>query len=248
MNNNMALDLRSKGRMNVAVMFSGGKDSCYAIRHCIDNGWDVTLIAVKPVSDEAYLWHYATVEHTKLQAEAMQLPLIYVNCNEIGPQKEAQCLETTLANLSVDALVLGGVGLQRTQIREIGAVARRHGIDVLVPHQNYTSEQLLKKELQEMEIVITEVAAAGLGKEWLGKKINGNLEELKALSERFGFDLLGEGGSYNTFVTDAPYFKKKIQFSNAQIRWDEKTRSGHIVADAMLVNKENFVLVSQTGA
>lgn len=224
--------------MNVAVMFSGGKDSCYAIKHCLDNGWNIeALIAVKPVSDEAYLWHYATVELTRLQAEAMQLPLILIKCGDIGPEKEALCLETTLANLSVDALVLGGVGLQKTQIREISNVAEKYGIKVMVPHENYTSEELLKKELQEMEIVITEVAAAGLGSEWLGKKINDNFEELKKLSEKFGFDLLGEGGSYNTFVTDAPHFRKRIVFLDKKINWDEKTRSGHVVVEAALVPK-----------
>jgi len=219
-------------------MFSGGKDSCYAAKYCMDKGWDATLIAVKPVSDEAYLWHYATVELTKLQAEAMQLPLIYVNCNEIGQKKEAKCLEPVLADLHVDALVLGGVGLQETQIREITKVARKFGIETIVPHAVYTSEELLTKELQDgMEIVITEVAAAGLGKEWLGKKINDNFDRLKALSNKFGFDLLGEGGSYNTFVTDAPHFRKKIVFDNTKINWDEKTRSGHIVADAVLLPK-----------
>ena len=228
--------------MNVAVMFSGGKDSCYAIKYCIDKGWNIeALIAVKPVSDEAYLWHYATVELTKLQAEAMQLPLILIKCDDIGPEREALCLKNTLANLDVDALVLGGVGLQKTQIREIGKVAKKYGIDVMVPHSSCTSEELLKKEIEDgLEIVITEVAAAGLGKEWLGKKINNNFEELKILSKKFGFDLLGEGGSYNTFVTDAPYFKKKIYFTEKGISWDEKTRSGHVVADAILVPKEEI--------
>lgn len=228
--------------MNVAVLFSGGKDSCYAIKYCLDRGWNITLIAVKPASDEAYLWHYATVELTKLQAEAMNLPLTLIQCSDIGSEKEAKCLESVLADLKIDALVLGGVGLQKMQIREISNVASRYGIKTIVPYEHYTSEQLLGEELESgLKILITEVAAAGLGKEWLGKKINDNFDELKKLSHRFGFDLLGEGGSYNTFVTDAPYFRKKIRFGNIRISWDEKTRSGHIVADAALIPKREEI-------
>mgnify|MGYP001561019030 CR=1 FL=1 len=233
--------------MKVAVLFSGGKDSTYVIKYCRENGIDIkALIAVKPVNEEAYLWHYSTVEWTKLQAEAMNLPLIFLNCNEIGPEVEAKCLEHVLKNLDVDALFLGGVGLQKTQIREVRNVARKFDIDVIVPYEHYTSEELLKEEIESgLEIVITEVAASGLTKDWLGRKIDeSSFEELKVLSEKFGFDPLGEGGSYNTFVTYAPYFSGKITFSNQKIVWDEKTRSGHIVTDAVLVPKNEEITLS----
>ncbi len=230
--------------MNVAVMFSGGKDSCYAVKYCLDKGWNVTLVAVKPVSDEAYLWHYATVELTPLQAEAMHLPLILIKCDEIGAEKEARCLEPVLANLNADALVMGGVGLQRTQIREISRVASKYGIKTIVPYEHYTSEQLLMEELESgLEILITEVAASGLDKEWLGRKINDCADELKTRSGKFGFDVLGEGGSYNTFVTDAPHFRKKIELENVRINWDEKTRSGHLTAGATLIPKKEIIMV-----
>ena len=150
--------------MRVGILYSGGKDSTYAIKYCMENGFDIaSLISVKPKSDDAYLWHYPTVELCKLSAQAMNLPIIMVKCNDIGPQVEARCLEPVLAKLKVDALVLGGVGLQQTQIKEVAKVAAKFGVDVIVPYHHYTSEQLLREEIENgLEIVMTVVAAVGL--------------------------------------------------------------------------------------
>ncbi len=226
--------------MKVAVLFSGGKDSTLAVKHCIDQGWEIaSLISVKPRNEEAYLWHYPTVELCKLSADAMQLPIVLIKCDQIGPQVEARCLEPVLAKLKVDAVVLGGVGLQKTQIKEVEKVAKKYGAGIMIPYESYTSEQLLAAEIENgLEIVVTEVAADGLDKEWLGRIIEKRaFDALKGLSEKHGFDILGEGGSYNTFVTDAPFFEKRIQLVNPAIVWDEKTRSGYVVTDAMLAEK-----------
>jgi len=227
--------------MRVAVLYSGGKDSTNALNFALKNGWEVVaLIAVKPKNTEAYLWHYSTVELTFLSSEALGIPLFLLKCDKVGAEEEAKELEKVLKIIKIDALLLGGVGLQRTQIREIKKVAEKFGVKVLLPHQSYTSEQLLKEEIDEgFEIIITQVASAGLGKEWLGKKIDKKtFYELNELSKKYGFDILGEGGYYDTFVTDGPIFKKKIRFVDTEKIWDEKTSSGYLeVKSAELLNK-----------
>jgi len=232
--------------MKVSVLFSGGKDSTHAVWYCTKQGWEIeTLIAVKPASDEAYIWHYPTVEWTCLIAEALNAKLILLECNDIGPAEEVKILERIIPALESDALILGGVGLQETQINVVRKIAEKHGLQVFVPFEDYKSEQLLREEIESgLEIVITEVAAGGLTKEFLGKKITKeNFNEFKNLAEKHGFDVLGEGGAYNTFVTDAPFFAKKILFGEQEVVWDEKTRSGHLlVKNAFLVNKIKTVV------
>lgn len=227
--------------MKVAVLYSGGKDSTFCIYEALKRGWDVVvLIAVKPKNTEAYLWHYSTVEWTVLSSEAMGIPLIMLKCNKIGPEEEAKELEKVFGRIEVDALLLGGVGLQKTQIRSVRKVAKKFGIKVMVPHQRYTSERLLEEEVKsEFDMRITQVASDGLGPEWLGKKIDvETLGQLKELSKKFGFNCLGEGGYYDTFVVDGPIFKKKIEFLNSSKVWDAKTSSGCLeVKDAALVPK-----------
>jgi len=199
-------------------------------------------VAIKPRSTEAYLWHYPTVEWTLLQAEAMGIPLILAKTDDIGSQIEANVLEDIFGKLKAEAILLGGVGLQATQIREVRKMAERFGKNVIVPHANMTSEQLLEEEINEgYDIRITDVAADGLGPEWLGKRLDfKTMIDLKYLSGKFGFDPLGEGGQYNSFVVDGPIFKKRIEFLDTQTVWDSKTSSGYLeVRDAELKDKSS---------
>ena len=58
--------------MKVAVLYSGGKDSNYAVEYALKKGWEIKyLLSVKPSRTDCYLFHFATVEHTELQAEAL---------------------------------------------------------------------------------------------------------------------------------------------------------------------------------
>lgn len=226
--------------MKVVVMFSGGKDSAYTVKYCLDKGYEIVkLISVKPHNTEAYIYHYPTVEHTPLQAEAMGKDHVLISCNVTGPKEEAALLRSIFDEIDADAVVLGGVGLQETQIREISKIAEEFGLETLVPHASLTSEQLIEKQLSAgMEIVVADVAAGGLGKEWIGRKLDReSIEELKTLSRKNGFDVSGEGGAYNTFVTDAPWFKSKIELEDVEIKWDEATRSGYLEAEARTAKK-----------
>ena len=227
--------------MKVAVMFSGGKDSVHAVKYCKEKEWDIqALIAVKPKNTEAYLYHYATVEWTSLSAEALGTPLVYLKIDKIGAKEEAEELRSVFKNLQIDAVVLGGVGLQETQIKEIERVANEFGMKLIVSHKDYSSEQLLEEEIESgFDIRITDVAAEGLGPEWLGRKLDKeSVKELKEASKKFGFDPLGEGGQFNTFVVDGPLFNKKIEFRNSEKVWDKETGSGYLdVKEAVLVEK-----------
>ena len=212
--------------MKVAVLYSGGKDSTQAIKWALDNNHEVVaLIAVKPKDTEAYLYHYATVEWTLLSAEALGIPLILVKGEKTGPEEEAKELEKVFGKINVDAVILGGVGLQKTQIDSVEKIAKKFDINILIPHQNMDHYELVKDAINSgFDIRITQVAVDGLGKEWLGRKLDmKTLEELMKLGEKFGFHVGGEGGHYDSFILDAPMFKKKIEFSNSRKIWDNKS-------------------------
>lgn len=227
--------------MKVAILYSGGKDSNFALLTALRNGWDIkALISVKPKNEEAYLYHYATAELTRLQAESIGIQHFLLECNEIGPEKEAAVLDKILSKIGVDAILLGGVGLQQTQINSVGKVAAKYGIKTITPNANMTSEELLRAEIGAgLDIRIVNVAADGLGSEWLGKKLDSkSFGEFKGLSDKYGFELLGEGGMYDSFVCDAPFFKKKVEMKNLRKVWDSKTKSGFLeVENAELVEK-----------
>ena len=227
--------------MKVGVLFSGGKDSTMALYEAMKKGWDVkALIAVKPKNTEAYLWHYATVEWTKLSAESLSIPLHFIRSEGIGPENETKELEDVIKDLDIDALLLGGIGLQKTQINTVKKLAEKYGKKVIVPHADMDHFELMKEAVMEgFDIRITNVATDGLGREWLGRKLDlPVLNEMQRLSEKHGFHIGGEGGYYDSFVVDGPIFKDRIEFVDTESIWDDKTGSGYLdVKKARLVTK-----------
>jgi asparagine synthase (glutamine-hydrolysing) len=66
--------------------------------------------------------------------------------------------------------------------------------------------------MNNFKFIMVKVAAMGLDDSWLGKIITNNeLENLIALKKKYGINIAGEGGEYESIVLDAPLFKKKIE-------------------------------------
>lgn len=202
--------------MNIAILYSGGKDSTFAIQNAIEKGWSIKyLISVKPTRKDCYLFHYATVEHTKDLAKILNIPHILLKCSVADPKKEAEivkkAVERQQRKAKVDAIVLGGTGLQETQLRSIQNALRPSKIEVFAAHSGEDHDLVMEQMLNNgYEILITQVASDGLV-QWLGKKITKeNFAQFKKDSVKYGFHVGGEGGYFDTLVVDAPIFKKKL--------------------------------------
>ncbi len=196
--------------MKVVVMFSGGKDSTYAVEYCKARGWDIAyLLSVKPTRTDCYLFHYATVEHTPMQAEAMGLKHVLVSCDVADPVKEGEIVrDIIIKNEKVDAVVLGGTGLQETQLRTIQKLLLPFGIEVFAAHAGQDHEEAFRDMIARgYEIMITQVASDGL-LPWLGRKVTtDNFDQLRKDSVKYGFHIGFEGGFADTFVLSAPVFR-----------------------------------------
>src|SRR5947199_8333241 len=97
--------------MNVAVLFSGGKDSTYATWVVQHQGWDVTaLLTVRPSATDSLMFHYPNVEWTLFQTEAMGLPHQFV---DVAAKDEMEGLAQALIAMrtarGVSGLVNGAV-------------------------------------------------------------------------------------------------------------------------------------------
>ncbi len=217
--------------MDVAILYSGGKDSTLAIEHALKKKWNIKyLLSVKPNRTDCFLFHFATVEFTKELSEILGLKHIYTTCTVADPVKEAEIVKEIVAKNPVDAVLLGGVGLQETQIRSIRDALFPLGIEVFATHTGLNEEDLLNEMIKKgYEIVMTEIAADGLDESWLGKKIDKDtINNLKKLSIKYGFNLLGEGGSYNSLVTDGPIFSKKLEIVDSEKVMEGKN-SGYLL-------------------
>lgn len=223
--------------MKVAILFSGGKDSTFAIDYAIEKGWEIAyLLSVKPANTECYLFHFATVENTVKQAEILGLKHILIPCTVADPQQEAELVKNVVAQNLVDAVILGGTGLQETQIRSIQNALKQLHVEAFAAHAGLDHDNVMKHMISKgYRFMITQIATDGLGKEWLGRIIDETtLQELFTRSIKYGFHCGGEGGYYDTFVVDGPIFKNKIELVQSHIVMED-AYCGHLVIDELKV-------------
>src|SRR3989338_1449340 len=230
--------------MDVAIMYSGGKDSTYAIDLAKEKGYNIKyLISVKPTRTDCYLFHFATVEYTPELAKIMNIPHILLSCDVADPKKEAdivkKVVEENQEKNPVEALILGGVGLQETQIKSIREAMFPLGIEVFASHTGNEHSPLVEQMINKgYRIVITQVAADGLTEEWLGKELTKeNFEKLKKLSGKYGFHAGAEGGHYDSFVIDGPIFDKRVEIIESE-KVMETENSGHLIIKKLEVKNK----------
>ncbi|MHA1778619.1 MAG: diphthine--ammonia ligase [Candidatus Heimdallarchaeaceae archaeon] len=228
--------------MRLAALFSGGKDSTYALYKVLKEGHEIVqLVTILPKRLDSWMFHRPCIELTKLQAEAMEIKHTMKE-TEGEKEKELEDLIDVLRkikkNYEIDGVVSGAVA-SNYQKQRIDGICKRLGLKSVTPLWKMNQEELLREEVASgFRIVITSVSTAGLDKSWLGKEIdNKNVERLIELSRKYRFNPAFEGGEAETFVTDGPMFKKRIQLANINTIWDEKTISGYITAEGRLVEK-----------
>ena len=200
--------------MKIAILYSGGKDSTFAIDYAQSKGWEIKyLLSVKPTRTDCYLFHFATVEHTPELAKILKIPHILKTCNVADPVQEAKIVKDVVKDNLVDAVVLGGTGLQETQIRSIQSALRPLGVEAFASHAGFDHDEVMKDMVKKgYKIIITQIASLGLDKQWLGAPINKDtLPELFKLSRQYGFHCGGEGGYFDTLVVDGPIFDKRLE-------------------------------------
>jgi len=212
--------------MKLAALFSGGKDSTYAIflakrlGHSID-----VLLTLYPYSDESHLLHYPNITFTSLQAESMKIPHLIEKTSSDNYENETETL-TNLVTLaketySIEGIVHGGI-LSKYQKDNFSLVCEKNQLEIISPLWNKEPESYMKELLDEnFEYIISTVSSDGLNDSWLGQTINEtNLIELKKLQKKFSFNLNFEGGEAETFVTNCPLFEKPLLIQDSTTKWD----------------------------
>ncbi|MFQ5911118.1 MAG: diphthine--ammonia ligase [Thermoplasmata archaeon] len=224
--------------MRVASLFSGGKDSTYALFLAQQMGWTVeALVAIIPERD-SMMFHHPNIELTELHSKALDIPL---ERKEVGSEEELEALEEVLSRLDVDGLVVGAIASDYQHTR-INGICHRIGLRTYAPIWRRSQEAVLRDEVTAgFEILVVGVSAEGLTEEWLGKRLEGNdLEEFISLSKRARFNVSGEGGEYETLVLDGPNFRKRIEIEAGTTEFDGKTGT-FTVQKASLKDKTNLI-------
>ena len=207
--------------MRVAALYSGGKDSTYAVYVARQQGWDVTsLVSILPEDPASMLYHVPDLHVVPLLAEAMGIPLVREPAGA-GEAAELDGLRRALSKVEVDGVVVGAIASDYQHSR-VNGVCHELGLRVFAPLWRLDQRRLLMEYLDAgIEAVFTAVSAEGLGKEWLGRRLDRTAaEELLELEKRVGLSPCGEGGEFETLVTYAPGFSRRLEIVRAEPKWD----------------------------
>lgn len=212
--------------MKLASLFSGGKDSAYAIYKAQNDGNDIAcLVSIFPQSEESHLLHYPNIIQTSLQAQSMDIPQIVIHTNTSDTESETNALENILKkaihDFGIEGIVHGGLfsDYQRKHFEKIGHDLSLKIVSPLwhIDQKNYLQELLENK----FKFIITSVTSAGLDDTWLGREITlQDVLQLEKLSAKHGFNLTFEGGEAETFVINCPLFKSEIKILKTNKIWD----------------------------
>jgi asparagine synthase (glutamine-hydrolysing) len=222
----------------LAALLSTGKDSIFALYTMKQQNYPIKcLITINSENKDSYMFHTPTIELAKLQAKAMNLPLIEVKTKgnkeeELKDLKKA--IKQAVKQHQIEGVVSGALysTYQRDRIQKITESLQLKNFN---PLWHINQEEYLKDLIKaNFNIIITQIAADGLDKSWLGKTLNqGTINNLKKLHKINKIHLTGEGGEFETLVLDCPLFTKKIK-----IRAKKQMETQHV--GNLTVNKASL--------
>ena len=231
-------------------LFSGGKDSSWAVYQALEDGLNVTRLLTVHPSDDSYMYHVPETQLARLAAESIGIELVEVDPGDLEATEavdsaaqgdaELEPLEAALTELAAEidlAGVTAGAIESEFQTNRIQGMCDRLGIDLFAPLWQRDPEQLAADMLAAgFEITILQVAAYGLDESWLGRTLDAEaIDDLRELNDEYGVHLLGEGGEFETFVTNGPHMSQRIDLEY-DTEWNEN--SGRIrITDAALVDE-----------
>ena len=215
--------------MRLAGLLSGGKDSVYAAHLAQEKGHTLAyLVSLRSENPDSYMFHTVNIDLTRLQAEAWGIPYIVATTKGLKEEELAD-LKAVLARLEADGVVTGAIA-SKYQADRVDKLCKELGLIHFHPLWGVDREYLLNKVLKlGMRIIFSAVAAYGLTQTWLGEPLTqARIADLRELHIKYGVDMCGEGGEYESLVTDTPWFKKQIVIKEAEKIWDGTSGRYHI--------------------
>ena len=233
-----------KKNVKLGVLFSSGKDSAYAAYVMGRQNYEIAcLILIKSRNPASYMFHTPAVDIAKLQAEAMNIPIIEQHTKG---QKEAELKDLEKAIIrakdgyKIEGIVTGAL-FSDYQRQRIERICDHLGLKVFSPLWHKDQEKYMKELLDNgFRFIMTSVAAEGLDKSWLGRVITKkDVGRLAELNKKLGINVAGEGGEFETLVVDSPMFRKRIKIEKFEVKEDSDNSAVIDIKKAALEEK-NF--------
>lgn len=210
--------------MRLAALFSGGKDSNYALSWALKEGHQVShLVTVYSEDQASFMYQTAGVELTELASQAIGIPQVKVWTTG-EKEKEVADLHDVVHRLADDELLDGLIsGALRSEYQRsrVDGICKDIGIESLSPVWHKDPEVHLRTVIENgFDILFVAVSAEGLGEEWIGRRLDLDaVADLKEVQTRSNINIDGEGGEFETMVLDAPHYRQRVVVDASKIYW-----------------------------
>jgi diphthine-ammonia ligase len=199
--------------MKLAVLFSGGKDSCLALQKVLEEGHKVEyLLNIFPENMDSFMFHKPSEGLLEAQAKKLGIELVVVR-SKGEEEKELDDLRELIEKVKgdVEGIVVGGIA-SSYQGKRVKKICDDLELEFVAPLWDYKPERLWEELIVAgFEVIMTKVSCDGLGKEWLGRVLDReSLDVLSKLAEKYMFRLDFEGGEAETSVLFMPGFNERI--------------------------------------
>ncbi|HKM09602.1 MAG TPA: diphthine--ammonia ligase [Candidatus Methanomethylophilaceae archaeon] len=203
--------------MRLASLFSGGKDSVFSMYLAVQSGFEVPyIVSINPVGGSSWIFHVPNIDKVPAMAEAMGRE--HVEGTTDGTEEgDLEGLMNALSGLDIDGVVMGAVWSDY-QMDRVNRICGELGLKVFAPLWRKDQEMMIREIVDSgIKVEIIGYYAEGFGPEWLGRTIDQDtIADLEDLNKRYSISVMGEGGEYETFVTDSPLHKYPLLITDSK--------------------------------
>ncbi|MCL2031882.1 MAG: diphthine--ammonia ligase [Methanomassiliicoccaceae archaeon] len=206
--------------MRLAALYSGGKDSTFALYLAQQMGHEVPyLVTIVPKAGGSWIFHVPNIDTVPLMAESLGIELVTA---ETSGSEEADMLglREALSGLDIEGVVTGAVWSDY-QWDRMNRVCGDLGLKVISPLWRKDQDMILNEILGAgIRAVIVGCYAEGLDESWLGRELDRDAaEDLRLLRDRYGISVTGEGGEYESMTLDSPMHSKTLTIIEYEKEW-----------------------------
>jgi ABC transporter with metal-binding/Fe-S-binding domain ATP-binding protein len=209
--------------MKLGVLFSGGKDSVFACWRAMEKNEVACLITLVSENPDSYMFHTPNISRTGLQAEAMGIALLTWKTQGIK-EEELSDLAAAIAaareKFGIQGIVTGAIE-SVYQAARVQRVCRSLNLWCYNPLWQTDQVDYLRRLLKEgFSVMFSGVFAYPFDAFWLGASLTEErIKTLERLERKYRINPSGEGGELESFVLDAPFFRKRIEILKASKRY-----------------------------
>ena len=197
--------------MKLGVLFSGGKDSNYALYKADKTDEVQVLITLDSENEESYMFH-TPINAVEKQAKKLKISLIKFKTK--GEKEEElkdlkKTIEKAKKEFKIKGVVTGAVA-STYQASRVQKICDELDLWCFNPLWQMDQEKLLRDLIKDgFKFKIVKVAADGLDNSWINRIIDKKaVGEFIKLKEKYGINVNGEGGEYESEVIESPLFRK----------------------------------------